>query len=46
MAGQIGLEIEPTEDTFKEQDLVADNTVNYPILDEIETKVFNKTLNG
>ena len=43
MAGQIGLEIEPTEDTFKESDLVADSTVNYPILDEIETKVFNKT---
>lgn len=43
MAGQIGLEIEPTEDTFKESDLIADNTVNYPILDEIETKVFNKT---
>jgi acyl carrier protein len=43
VAEQIGLEIEPTEDTFKESDLVADSTVNYPILDEIETKVFNKT---
>ena len=43
MAGEIGLEIEPTEDTFKEQDLITDSTVNYPILDEIETKVFNKT---
>jgi hypothetical protein len=43
MAGQIGLEIEPIEDTFKESDLIADSTVNYPILDEIETKFFNKT---
>ncbi len=43
VAEQIGLEIEPSEDTFRESDLVADNTVNYPILDEIETKVFNKT---
>lgn len=43
IAEQIGLEIEPTEDTFRESDLIADSTVNYPILDEIETKVFNKT---
>ena len=43
LADQIGLEIEPTEDTFKEVENIADNSVNYPILDEIEQKVFNKT---
>ena len=42
-AEQIGLEIEPTEDSFIEKEQVADNTVNYPILDEIEMKVFKKT---
>ncbi len=43
-AEQIGLEIEPTEDTFAaKEDLVADNSVNYPIVDEIEKKLFNKT---
>lgn len=42
-AEQIGLEIEPTEDTFKEEELVADSTVNYPIVDEIEMKLFNQT---
>lgn len=42
-AEQIGLEIEPTEDTFIEQETVADNTVNYPIVDEIEMKIFNQT---
>lgn len=42
-ADQIGLEIEPVEDTFKENEVIADNTVNYPIVDEIEMKVFNKT---
>ena len=41
---QIGLEIPPTEDTFAEkEELIADNTVNYPIVDEIEMKIFNKT---
>lgn len=42
-AEQIGLEIEPTEDTFREDEVVADNTVNYPIVDEIEMKLFNQT---
>lgn len=41
---QLGLEIEPTEDTYKDIDEnLADNSVNYPVLDEIENKVFNKT---
>lgn len=41
---QIGLEISPTEDTFRDIDeTVADSTVNYPIVDEIEQKIFNKT---
>lgn len=40
---QIGLEIEPVEDTFREDDVVADSTVNYPIVDEIEMKLFNQT---
>ena len=42
-AEQIGLEIEPTEDTFREDETIADNTVNYPVLDEIEMKLFNTT---
>lgn len=43
-AEQIGLEIPPVEDTFQEQEeLMADNTVNYPIVDEIEMKLFNQT---
>ena len=42
-AEQIGLEISPTEDTFEEPEVVADNTVNYPIVDEIEMKVFGQT---
>lgn len=42
-AEQIGLEIEPTEDTFREDETIADNTVNYPIVDEIEMKLFNQT---
>ncbi len=42
-AEQIGLEIPPTEDTFREDDVVADSTVNYPIVDEIEMKLFNQT---
>lgn len=40
---QIGQEINPTEDTFKEIENIADNTVNYPIVDEIEMKIFNTT---
>ena len=42
-AEQIGLEISPTEDTFREDELVADSSVNYPIVDEIEMKLFNQT---
>ena len=42
-AEQIGLEISPTEDTFAESEAIADNTVNYPIVDEIEMKVFGQT---
>ena len=43
MSEQIGLEIEPTEDTYKEAEEIADSSVNYPVMDEIEMKVFNKT---
>lgn len=42
-ADLIGLEIEPTEDTFKTDEPIADSTVNYPIVDEIEMKLFNQT---
>ena len=42
-ADQIGLEIEPAEDTFMDSETIADNSVNYPIVDEIEMKIFNKT---
>ena len=45
-ADVIGLEIPPVEDTFKEDDseiAKADSTVNYPIVDEIEQKLFNQT---
>ena len=42
-ADQIGLEITPTEDTFREEELQADNTVDYPIVDEIERKLFGTT---
>lgn len=41
-AEQIGQEIIPTEDTFIEEENIADSTVNYPIVDEIEMKIFNK----
>lgn len=40
---QFGQEIEPSEDTFLAQENQADSTVNYPILDEIEQKIFNQT---
>lgn len=40
---QIGLEIEPSVDTFEYKDnTIADNSVNYPIVDEIEMKLFKK----
>ena len=43
-ADVIGLEIDPSEDSFnKSDDIAADSTVNYPIVDEIEQKLFNKT---
>lgn len=42
-AEQIGLEITPSEDTFNEENEIADNSVNYPIVDEIEMKIFNQT---
>ena len=42
-AEQIGLEISPVEDTFSEENQVADSSVQYPIVDEIEMKLFNKT---
>ena len=42
-AEQIGLEITPSEDTFSEENQVADSTVDYPVVDEIEKKLFNKT---
>ena len=42
-AEQIGLEIPATEDTFSEEYIAADNSVNYPVIDEIETKIFNQT---
>ena len=39
------MEIPPVEDTFAEQEEVAsaDSSVNYPIVDEIEKKLFNET---
>ena len=40
---QLGKEITPSEDTYKEDELIADSSVNYPIIDEIELKIFNKT---
>lgn len=39
---QIGQEIPPVEDTFIAEE-AADSTVNYPIVDEIELKLFNQT---
>ena len=40
---QIGLEITPTEDTFSEEYQTADSSVDYPIVNEIEMKLFNQT---
>lgn len=45
-ADVIGLEIPPVEDTFRDDNsevAKADSSVNYPIVDEIEQKLFNKT---
>ena len=43
-ADVIGLEIPPIEDSFKEDDeVIADSSVNYPIVNEIEQKLFNQT---
>ena len=42
-ADQIGLEIPPVEDTFREDEVTADSTVDYPIVDEIEQKLFGTT---
>lgn len=48
-ADVIGLEIKPVKDTFLEDEKMkeeleqADNSVNYPIVDEIEQKLFNQT---
>lgn len=44
-ADVIGLEISPVEDTFAEQEELAnaDSSVNYPVVDEIEKKLFNQT---
>lgn len=43
-ADVIGLEIPPVEDTFAEEEKLAeDNGVNYPVVDEIEQKIFNQT---
>ena len=42
-ADQIGLEIPPVEDTFNEENEIADNSVDYPLVDEIEKKLFGQT---
>ena len=43
-AEQIGLEITPSEDTFMEEESIkADNTVDYPVVNEIEQKLFGTT---
>ena len=43
-ADVIGLEIPPVEDTFAHADEeLADSSVNYPIVNEIEQKLFNET---
>lgn len=40
-ADVIGLQIPPSRDTFMAEEEAEDNTVNYPIVDEIEKKLFN-----
>lgn len=42
-ADQIGNEIPPSEDTFREDEAIADSTVDYPVVDEIENKLFGTT---
>ena len=43
-ADVIGLEIEPVKDTFlAEEKTKEDSSVSYPIVDEIEQKLFNTT---
>ena len=42
-ADVIGLEIPAVKDTFLAEEEAEDNTVNYPIVDQIELKLFNKT---
>jgi hypothetical protein len=43
-ADVIGLEIEPSRDTFlAEEKAIEDSSVDYPIVNEIEQKLFNKT---
>ena len=44
-ADVIGLEINPVKDTFLEEEKLAEESsgINYPIVDEIEKKLFNKT---
>ena len=42
-ADVIGLQIPPSRDTFLAEEEDADNTVNYPIVDEIEKTLFNTT---
>ncbi len=42
-ADMIGLQITPSEDTFREDENIADNTVEYPVVDEIEKKLFGTT---
>lgn len=42
-AEQFGQEITPKEDSFLEEETLADNSVSYPVVDEIEMKLFNKT---
>lgn len=42
-ADLIGLEIPPAEDTFIEEDEVADSSVQYPVVDEIEKRLFGQT---
>ena len=42
-ANEIGSEIKPSEDTYKEKEELADSSVQYPYVDEIEQKLFNKT---
>ena len=42
-ADVIGLEIDPVKDTYLAEDTKEDNNVSYPVVDEIEQKLFNTT---